>query len=544
MLDKLNQPKGSTIGVLRDGRSIQEAFDNLDKGVVAVTPSQHGAVQGEDATSAINNAAADAASKGLALDLRGGPWTVSGTIDLSGVKTVISDSTGQLKVNTDNFKSKFTNKFAVTFGNPDVAFGQGRVVHSQVIGTLVVSASSRGSEVHGVYMKGSWFNVSSLRVTGFNGSGVVMAAVWDSIFGSISAELCGNTSNYQIDIKGDGDTSNCIFIGRIQSERAYHKCLRINAIRSVFNTIHAERTAILTTDDGSSLTDTTIKYTNFVLVLGNSVVNQLIHDAISGNAPDGTATASSVASVRLDLDFSTLNAAALGSCLVTTNSGRCSTYTGMVAKKWTLSDSATNNVVSGVRISELLSPASATTFTGGTATQVSPRFNAKDLVFDNMDISQLTFPSAIKGNIRFRACRFPASATIASTQTPTGYSGTSTLGETNLPVTFENCVMNGKFTGAFQSRAVWIGGFIATVELASRAAVEFYGVSMGSFKDSGDIGYVTRQCKSSTVVSWNRTTHIAYPIGTVTERLGVDSASAGLAFRNLDGTTSGWSKIY
>lgn len=29
MLDKLNQPKGSTIGVLRDGRSIQEAFDEI-----------------------------------------------------------------------------------------------------------------------------------------------------------------------------------------------------------------------------------------------------------------------------------------------------------------------------------------------------------------------------------------------------------------------------------------------------------------------------------------------------------------------------------
>lgn len=29
MLDKLNQPKGSTVGVLRDGRTIQEAFDEL-----------------------------------------------------------------------------------------------------------------------------------------------------------------------------------------------------------------------------------------------------------------------------------------------------------------------------------------------------------------------------------------------------------------------------------------------------------------------------------------------------------------------------------
>lgn len=29
MLNNLNQPKGSTIGVLRDGRTVQEAFDSL-----------------------------------------------------------------------------------------------------------------------------------------------------------------------------------------------------------------------------------------------------------------------------------------------------------------------------------------------------------------------------------------------------------------------------------------------------------------------------------------------------------------------------------
>lgn len=33
MLNKLNQPKGSTIGVLRDGRSIQEGFDELSAGL-------------------------------------------------------------------------------------------------------------------------------------------------------------------------------------------------------------------------------------------------------------------------------------------------------------------------------------------------------------------------------------------------------------------------------------------------------------------------------------------------------------------------------
>lgn len=31
MLNKLNQPKGSTIGVLKDGRTVQEAIDELEK---------------------------------------------------------------------------------------------------------------------------------------------------------------------------------------------------------------------------------------------------------------------------------------------------------------------------------------------------------------------------------------------------------------------------------------------------------------------------------------------------------------------------------
>lgn len=547
MLNQFAQPKGSTIGLLEDGRTVEEAILELTtqtlSGGQLLSPKGFGAVTGQDATAAINAAAAAAALQGKALDLRGGPWLVSGTLDFTSVKTIVSDYSGVIQVNPDTFVSKFTNKYAVTFGNPDLSFGQGRTRHVQIVGTLVVDCLSRSSNLHGVYFKGSWFGVGTVRATGFNGSAIVLEAVWDSIFGSLSGELAGNIADYQIDVRGGGDTSNCLFVGRIQSERAYHKCLRLSAIRSVFNTIHAERTSVLTLDDGSTLADGVTKYTTLHFNLGNSVVNQLIHDAITGNAPDGQPTVGE-ASARLDMDYSNLNAAALTSCIVNTNSGRNSQLSSVSAKNWTFSATATDNVVSNVRITVNLSAANMTTFIGGTIENLTPRFNASDLLFDNVAINQLNFAAEIKGNIRFRCCRFPETMTIGTTRAPDGYTATSTLGETNLPVTFENCVLLGTFTGAFQSRAVWEGGYIKTVNLASRAAVEFYGTVMGSFSYTGDIAYVTRQCRAASVSSWARTAHVAYPIGTITERLGVDTNGVGLAFRNTDGTTTGWAKIY
>lgn len=44
MLDNFNQPKGSTIGVLKDGRTIQEVIDELGTKYSYVVPSDvHGA---------------------------------------------------------------------------------------------------------------------------------------------------------------------------------------------------------------------------------------------------------------------------------------------------------------------------------------------------------------------------------------------------------------------------------------------------------------------------------------------------------------------
>lgn len=544
--DLLANPTGASSVGTSDGRNVQVVLDGLTADLQtvrsAVSPKEFGGVPNTDATAAIKLAIAAAVVRKAPLDLRSGPWTITETLDMTDVKTVISDATGVLRVDPTAFTSKFTNKYAVTFGNPDVPYGQGRAGHVQVLGTLVVSGLNRTAPLNGVYFKGSWFAANVVRVSGLDGSAIVLEAVWDSVFQSFSGELCGNETSYQIDIRSGGDTSNCLHIGRIQSERAYHKCLRISAIRSVFNTIHAERTAVLTTDDGSNNTDGT-KYTTLVMTLGNSVVNQLIHDAISGNAPDGRPTVG-IASSRIDADFCVINAAGLSSSGLSSNSGRNTTWNGMVVRKWTFSGTATGHTIVSPRIIESLVPNNSITVKGGTAGQVSFGYNAKDVQIDSMAIDDLSFPNTIRGNINFTSCTFPETLTIGSTRAPEGYTAQSTLGETNTPVTFTDCVHLGTLTGAFQSRCVWKGGYVANISLASRAAVELYNVSTKSFSATGDRAYITRQVRATNVGSWGVPTHVAYPIGTITERLGTDELNVGTGFRNSDGTTTGFVKIY
>lgn len=84
MLDKLNQPKGSTIGVLKDGRTIQEAFDSLGYlGVAVLSPANYGA-KGDgkaDDTTPLRQCVQDAcALGGRVVGTVGAEYKISGTI--------------------------------------------------------------------------------------------------------------------------------------------------------------------------------------------------------------------------------------------------------------------------------------------------------------------------------------------------------------------------------------------------------------------------------------------------------------------------------
>ncbi|WP_162557635.1 hypothetical protein [Klebsiella michiganensis] len=131
-----------------------------------------------------------------------------------------------------------------------------------------------------------------------------LSAVWDGAFKSLSAELCGNTSDYQIGIVSEGDTSNCLNIGRIQSERVYNKCLIISCIRFVINEIHAEWVVVLSISDREITLRSGLEYINVLVNIGNAVINQIIHDCLTnGVAPDGSTLSATNSSVIITADY-------------------------------------------------------------------------------------------------------------------------------------------------------------------------------------------------------------------------------------------------
>ena len=145
-------------------------------GLPFVSPLHFGGVPGGlvDSTQAIKDAIDKSALHGYVLDLRGGPWLFSATLDLTGVKTIIADFSGRLLCNPVGFTAGTSDygSWAVTIGKPTGGFGANRSVGCVILGSLVVESLNRSSGLDGVYLKGSWFNVGHIRAYNFNGHGV------------------------------------------------------------------------------------------------------------------------------------------------------------------------------------------------------------------------------------------------------------------------------------------------------------------------------------------------------------------------------------
>ncbi|EPF6608293.1 hypothetical protein RFG51_000820 [Klebsiella aerogenes] len=488
------------------------------------------------------------ASANKTVVFKNGPWLINGTLDLSSVRKIIADPSGKIFVDPAGFSSLFSAKYALTFGNPDLPYGSGRATAITISGILVLEANNRSEALNGVYVKGALLNFEHLRISGFNGAGFYGEAMWDSTFTSVSCELCGNESTYQFGIYSGGDTSNCLNFGRIQSEQAYHKCLSIACIRSFIGPIHAERTYITTSNDGTSGILSGLNYINFYINVGNTTLSQMIHDCVtSGTAPDGRPLAATIPSVVLNVDFGKVNSCSLTTSYITSSFGRYSNFDEVRCNSWFFDSADTiNNTVRAPFVSGTLHPSLKTKFIGGFLNSIVPNFNAANLSFDNIDINSMTFSNTILGNIEFNKCRFPSTYTIASTQTPSGYSGQSTIGETMSPTTFNECDIKGTVTGAFQSRAIFNGGYIGSVNAASRAAIELYRVTIGSFnhQDINNRGYITRQCKCANVTAWHYPNAIYYHKGLVTERIGDDASSLGQQFFCASNSSFTWTKGY
>lgn len=505
----------SLIGLSPAGK-VQDAINYI-------TPQMYGAIPG---SSTIDNTvamqAAINAASGKVLDLRGGPWRVSATLDFTNLRGIITDYTGRILVNPVGFSALHSRKFAVTFGNPDTPFGSNRCNHLTCIGYLLVQSDSRDAELSGVYLKGALMTFGSIRATGFNGHGIRADALWDTAIASISVELCGNLTLHALDINPYGDTSNCLFIGRIQVEQAYHKQMNINAIRSVFGPIHSERLKILTLDDGTTGDPSGLTYQNTNILLSNSALTQMILDAAT-DVSAGTVT--TTPAVRLNLYATTAGGLHLGSSVVSATYGQKATIEGSSLYRYynpgypvTMdSCSVTGTASDGY----LMVGGHGFHANNCSFDTVQPGYNTTKAVFSGCTINNnyANTNTGVSG-ILFDKCTFGGNITSTG---PT---------EVAEPTEFRNCNVVGSFVGAFQNRCIVNGGYLATVALASRAYVAMNSVRGGTFNYTGDRAFVTRDCSFTTVTAWGPPTFGAYKVGQRTQRIGAISSGSIVEYVN------------
>ena len=502
-------------------------------GLGYVTPQMHGAVSGSsttDNTAPVLAAIADAVLNNKVLVLSGGPFRVTQTLDMTSVRHVMADYSGRILVDPTNFTPKHSRAFAVTFGGPDTAFGSDRCNHLTLSGYLVVEASNRTSTLGGVYVKGALMKLGSIRVRGFNGNGFRADAWWDSVVASISVELCGNTSLYALDINPYGDTSNCLDIGRIQVEQAYHKQMNINVIRSKIGPNHSERLKVLTLDDGTTSLPSGLTYQNTNINLTNSTMDQLILDA----ATDTTAgTVTTTPSVRVNLYESSASSLYLATSVVSVTAGQLGSISSSSFYKYY--NPKYSVTLTSCRITR--TAGDGYLFVGGGG------FMAQNCAIDTFQ------PDYNTSRALFVGCTFNGDYSNTNTNvsgilfdkcTFAGNIGSTGPTLTAVPTEFRNCTINGTVTGFYQHHVLFVGGYIATVSLASRAYAEFVNVRGGTFNYTGDRAFVTSGCSFTTVTAWAPPTFGVYPAGKRTQRMGdiasgaiveyINTADAGATF--------------
>lgn len=496
----------------------------------SISPLMFGGISGNegvDNTGAVLLAITKAKEFNMALDLRRGPWRIKESLDLTDVKQVITDWSGRFILDPTDFKSSTLSNYAIIIGNPDKNFREKRAQYNSIIGVLVVFSENRESELNGVFIKGSLLSIDSIRVVNFNGAGITISSTWDSTVKSLSAELSGNLSEFQIGIFSGGDTCNCLSISRIQSERAFHKCLSINCIRSVINNIHAERTSILSHDDGSKKVKSGLNYVNIIINIGNSVINQLIHDVVTSNnsrSPDKS-------SVMMNIDRSTINDIHMTKSIVSSNFGRGSIFNNVTCSSWYLSKGIKGCIINNATVFNILEIDSNIKLNNGVFNNINLLKASESLILDGVKVDNVYLNSDTE-NCFFNTCTIMNSITFSTEHAYDTPENTVTFVDTTI-----NCTLRG----VEKSRAVFIRGYIKDVNLESECFYEFHSVQISKFQFKGLAAFVTRDCRAKHVKNWSVPDFRDFTSGAITERLG---QGAGRIFIfNSDGNQK-WDKIF
>lgn len=476
-----------------------------------------------------------AASKNGTVDFRNGLWRYSATLDLTNVATIIADGSCAFKVNP----AGFAGSWAMIIGNPDVSYNAGRAAKFVIRGILTIDSDSRAVPLNGLYMKGNWFAVDHIRVTKFNGSGISQNAVWDSTFQRLSVELCGNSERYACSLNNAGDTHNTTHIISVQVEQSYDKALYITGIRNVIDNIHCERTYITILDDGKTKLPSGLKYMTCNFNVGNSIINQAIIDAYTGPAtPDGIPCVAKNATVALSLDYSEARNINASGGILSCAFGHQAIYSTLVAKDFYVMEPAQKITIDNPRIIGTIFVGSEVIVNNGIINTFTPNNNAKNIIVNGGAITTIKYGSPIRGSIVFN--NVSVKDPIEDVKSPPG-NGTGVVGEKYPPTTFNNCQLES-VVGAWNARAIFNGGHITEVKLASQAAFEFYNVSMGLFEYSGNVAFITRGVKADNVTWWSEPRHYLYPAGTITERVG-SVTDGGIIYACRSSTEIEWTPI-
>ncbi|PLR53431.1 hypothetical protein CYR34_02255 [Chimaeribacter arupi] len=477
-----------------------------------------------------------AASEKRTVDFRNGLWRISATLDLTNVAAIIADGSCAFKVNPTGF----SGEWAMTIGNPATGDYAGRVAKFVIQGVLTIDCDSRAAPLNGLYMKGNWFAVDHIRITNFNGCGLNQTAVWDSTFQRLSIELCGNAEKYACILSNNGDTHNTTHIVALQVEQAYDKALSITAIRNVIDNIHCERTYITTLNDGNTNLPSGLKYTTCDFNMGNSLINQAIIDAYTGEStPDGALCLSKNVSISLSLDYSEARNINAAGGILTSAFGHEVKYSTIIAKDFYLLEPARKITVDNARILGTIYAGHEIIINNSSINTFTPNNNAKNIIVNGGTINKIMYKSPIRGLITFNNVSIVEQ--IDDLKSPPGANACSAVGEKFPPTLFNNCEI-GVVVGAWNSRAIFNGGRISEVNLASQAAFEFYNVSMGYFRYSGNIAFITRGVKAEVVSWWSEPRHFLYPAGTITERIG-PATNCGVIYVCRSNTEVSWTPI-
>jgi hypothetical protein len=164
---------------------------------------------------------------------------------------------------------------------------------------------------------------------------------------------------------------------------------------------------------------------------------------------------------------------------------------------------------------------------GGSVTNARFNFNAVNIIYNSVDIGDISTTNNVQGGMKFNSCRI---ATVGDTRfAASGYA----------QFTFNGCYI-GTFTHAYDACASVYGGYIHSCPLASQSRAMFFGAGFGAFAPIGNSAYLTRECIAATVSSWTYPLHVDYPAGIVTERIGYNAG--GKIYQNTDGART-WAKI-